>query len=172
MERLHGDTHKAAEHVGVNDVRVFDLPDNRFDTVPLLDIVKRVEALIEEQQPAVILTHDGGDLNVDHAILHRAVLTATRPVQGQRVKEIYTFEIPSSTEWAFGQVGGEFRPNVFVDVEDTLDRKIAAMEAYDSERRVFPHPRSPEALRAHAMRWGATAGCAAAEAFTLVRSLR
>jgi LmbE family N-acetylglucosaminyl deacetylase len=90
----------------------------------------------------------------------------------QVVREVYTFEIPSSTDWAFGQVAGEFRPNVFVDVSDTLERKIAAMEAYESERRVFPHPRSPEALRAQAMHWGATAGCAAAEAFTLVRSLR
>ena len=38
---------RAAEVLGVNDLHLFDLPDNRFDTVPLLDIVKKVEQVIE-----------------------------------------------------------------------------------------------------------------------------
>ncbi|MFZ1927588.1 MAG: hypothetical protein WAU50_00540, partial [Candidatus Sulfotelmatobacter sp.] len=63
-------------------------------------------------------------------------------------------------------------PNVFVDVSATLEAKIAAMGCYESESREFPHPRSPEALRAVATRWGTVVGCAAAEAFELVRSLR
>jgi LmbE family N-acetylglucosaminyl deacetylase len=111
-------------------------------------------------------------LNVDHAVVHRAVLTATRPLVGQTVREIYAFEVPSSTEWAFQQFEPMFRPNVFVDVTGTLETKIAAMSCYDTESRTFPHPRSPEALRAIAARWGSVIGCGAAEAFELVRSIR
>lgn len=88
------------------------------------------------------------------------------------MNEIYTFEVPSSTEWAFQRLNQPFRPNVFVEVSFTLEAKIAAMECYKSEARRFPHPRSPEALRAIATRWGSVAGCAAAEAFELVRAIR
>jgi LmbE family N-acetylglucosaminyl deacetylase len=170
--RLHQRVHEAAAKVGAKDVVLFKLPDNRLDTVPLLDLVKLVEELIQKSQPEVIYTHHSGDLNVDHGLVHRAVLTATRPLPGQSVREIYSFEIPSSTEWAFHQLEPVFRPNVFVDVSRTLEAKIAGLACYDSETRKFPHPRSPEALRAIAARWGSVAGCQAAEAFQLVRSVR
>jgi len=172
LAALHRQVHAAAEKLGVKNVSLHKLPDNRLDTVPLLDVVKIVEELIHRLRPEVLYTHHGGDLNVDHGVIHRAVLTATRPMAGQPVKEIYAFEVPSSTEWAFQRLESPFRPNVFVDVTRALDAKIAAMECYESEARKFPHPRSPEALRAIAMRWGSVAGCNAAEAFELVRSVR
>jgi LmbE family N-acetylglucosaminyl deacetylase len=172
LEALHRQAHASAAKLGVKDVILQKLPDNRLDTVPLLEVVKIVEGLIEQIKPEVIFTHHPGDLNVDHGVIHRAVLTATRPVSGQRVREVYAFEVPSSTDWAFGGVQPAFRPNVFVDVDATLEAKLAAMACYESERREFPHPRSTEALRAVAMHWGSVAGCHAAEAFELVRSVR
>jgi hypothetical protein len=59
-----------------------------------------------------------------------------------------------------------------VDIERFLERKIQAMACYESESRPFPHPRSPEALRAIAARWGSVAGLNAAEAFELIRATR
>ncbi len=172
LAQLQCHARAAAAKVGVKNVLLHGLPDNRLDALPLLEIVKVVEQLIDQLKPEILYTHHGGDLNVDHGIIHRAVLTATRPIDGTPVREIYAFEVPSSTEWAFQRLEPVFRPNVFVDVTRTLEAKIAAMECYDSESRPFPHPRSPEALRAIAMRWGSVAGCAAAEAFELVRSVR
>ncbi|MBZ5599818.1 MAG: PIG-L family deacetylase [Acidobacteriia bacterium] len=172
LSRLHQQAHAAAAKMGAKDVVLFKLPDNRLDTVPLLEVVKLVEELVEKLRPEVIYTHHPGDLNIDHGVVHRAVLTATRPMAGHPVREIYAFEVPSSTEWAFQRLEPSFRPNVFVDVTATLDAKLDAMACYDSESREFPHPRSPEALRAIATRWGSVAGCPAAEAFELVRSIR
>lgn len=172
LAQLHRQAHAAAAKVGVKQVHQHQLPDNRLDTVPLLEVVKVVEDLVDRIQPEVIYTHHAGDLNVDHGVIHRAVLTATRPMAGQPVREIYAFEVPSSTEWAFQRIEPAFRANVFVDVTATLEAKIAAMECYESEARKFPHPRSPEALRAIAKRWGSVVGYAAAEAFELVRSIR
>ncbi|GMV21724.1 MAG: GlcNAc-PI de-N-acetylase [Acidimicrobiia bacterium] len=169
---LKARSQRAADRVGARQLQMFDFPDNRFDSVPLLDIVKVVEKLVSTIRPSTIYTHSGGDLNIDHVVLHRAVLTATRPLQGTPVREIYAFEIPSSSDWTFGQFAPTFRPNVFVDVEQTLEAKVEAMEVYDSERRAFPHPRSPEALRATARRWGSVVGAAAAEAFELIRAIR
>ena len=171
-DQLQSHAHAAAGKIGAKSLELRQLPDNRLDTVPLLDVVKIVEELVDRLRPEVVYTHHGGDLNVDHGIVHRAVLTATRPMAGQTVREIYAFEVPSSTEWAFQRIQPTFRPNVFVDVGRTLETKIAAMECYESEVRKFPHPRSPEALRALATRWGSVVGCNAAEAFELVRSVR
>jgi LmbE family N-acetylglucosaminyl deacetylase len=169
---LHQHSRDAAAKVGVESVFLHHFPDNRLDTVPLLEVVKVVEDLVDRVRPEVIYTHHNGDLNVDHGIVFRAVLTATRPTQGHPVSEIYAFEVPSSTEWAFQSIGSAFRPNVFVDVANTIEAKVVAMECYESEARMFPHPRSPEALRAIATRWGSVAGCRAAEAFELIRSVR
>ena len=168
---LHGNSHRAAALLGVTDVRLFNLPDNRFDTVPLLDVVKIVEGLVEELQPQELFTQHGGDLNVDHLVTYRAALTATRPMAGRPVRTVYAYEVASSTEWAFQQFAPAFQPNCFVEIGATLEQKIAAMQAYESEARAFPHPRSPEALRAQALRWGAVSGCAAAEAFQIVRTI-
>ena len=114
----------------------------------------------------------GGDLNVDHGCVNRAVLIASRPKPGMIVPEIYAMEIPSSTEWAFQQVEPVFRPNVFFDITPTLEKKIEALGEYQQELRPFPHPRSPESVRNIARRWGSVAGCEAAEAFELIRAVR
>ena len=169
IKDLHGRSRQASKLLGVKELCLHDLPDNRFDTVPLLDIVKTVEKLINQFQPQIVYTHHGGDLNIDHAITHRAVMTATRPIRSCTVREIYAFEVPSSTEWAFGQFQPAFQPNVFVDISATLETKIQAMQIYESEARTFPHPRSSEALQSIAKRWGSAVGVEAAEAFELVR---
>ena len=172
METLRACSRQVAEFLGAKDLFMYDLPDNRFDDVPLLEVIKKIEELIERVKPRIIYTQHGGDLNMDHAVVYRATLTATRPTAGCPVKELYAYEVPSSTEWAFAQFAPAFRPNVFVDISTTLGVKLKAIQIYESELRSFPHPRSVGALRAIAQRWGSVAGLEAAEAFELVRAIR
>jgi LmbE family N-acetylglucosaminyl deacetylase len=173
LHRLQEHARAAANLLGARSVSFGGLPDNRFDQLALLDVVKQVEAWLGEMRPEAVYTHHPGDLNVDHGVTFRAVLTATRPgAAGVRVADLYAFEVPSSTDWAFHRVGPAFHPNVFVNVAAGLEQKIAAMECYESERRSAPHPRSPDMLRATAARWGSVAGMSYAEAFELIRSLR
>lgn len=172
LAKLKSQAQTVAERLGAQSVTLEGLPDNRFDEVALLDVVKRVEGLVARLEPEVIYTHHPGDLNIDHGLTFRAVLTATRPVVGCPVKEIYAFEVPSATEWAFQKLEPPFRPNVFVDIAATIGAKIEAMQCYESEARPFPHPRSPEALRTIARRWGSVVGLEYAEPFELIRSIR
>ena len=157
--------------LGAKDVRTHGLPDNSFDTVPLLQIAKLIEEAIDSIKPGTVYTHHGGDLNADHSLSHRATLIATRPTPDSPVKAVYAYEVPSSTDWALSGVTPAFHPNVFVDIAGTLNQKVEAMRLYESEVREFPHPRSEEALVANARRWGSVAGVHAAEAFVLVRSV-
>lgn len=165
---LHGNARQAVLLLTGNSPKLLGYPDNRLDSVPLLDIVQEVEEVISELRPEVVLTHFGGDLNVDHQVVFRAVMTATRPMLNTCVRELYSFEIPSSTEWAFGKVSGLFKPNTFVDVTDFMDVKLDALACYDSEARPFPHPRAPKAVRDLAAARGAGVGRNAAEAFVRV----
>jgi len=169
LDRRRTAARKAAEIMGAVSVSFDDLPDNQLDSVPLLVIAQRVEALISKHLPSIVLTHHAGDLNVDHRRVHQAVMTACRPQQGQPVRTLLAFAVPSSTEWQPPGSGSAFEPNWFVDISDTLAAKRAALEAYHEEMRPWPHPRSLEAVE-HLARWrGAAVGCEAAEAFVLVR---
>lgn len=172
VESIRACSQQVAQNLGVKDLILYSLPDNRFDTVPLLDVVKVIEKLLGSLRPQVLYTHSGGDLNIDHQITFRAVMTAARPIAEHPVKEIYSFEIASSTEWAFQQLQRVFRPNVFVDIAATIETKLQCMEIYESEARTFPHPRSSEALRVQSRRWGSVVGLEYAEAFELIRSVK
>jgi LmbE family N-acetylglucosaminyl deacetylase/RimJ/RimL family protein N-acetyltransferase len=168
---LRQHSRRAAEVLDVKDLFLYDLPDNRFDTLPILDVIKIVEDLVNKYVPNTIFTHGCADLNVDHHVTHRAVLTATRPIEGHSVRNLYAFEIPSSTDWSFHRLVPAFEPNTFFDIESSLEAKKQAMACYETEVQAFPHPRSLEGLEVVARRWGTVVGCKAAEAFELVRSV-
>ena len=160
---------RAASVIGAEEPRMLGLPDNRLDTLPLLDVIKPVEAVVEAVAPDIVYTHHAGDLNVDHRIVHQAVVTACRPLPGSPVRAVYAFETVSSTEWQ--SAGEAFRPQRWVDIEPYLGCKLRALEAYEAEMRPFPHARSFEAVEALARWRGASAGLMAAECFMVVREL-
>lgn len=171
--RVHRENiHAARQQIGYQSVSIHDFPDNRFDTVALLDLVKTVEREKAAFRPSVIFTHHGGDVNIDHQRTFEAVITACRPMADEGVQTIITFETPSGTEWRAPTDPRHFLPNLFFAVSGgDVDAKIAGMESYRYERRPYPHPRSPEALRIQAQRWGVSVGKEYAEAFVLVRSI-
>ena len=160
---------QAADVLGVKNISFGDFPDNKLDASPLLEVIKSIEAVVERVRPQIVLTHFGGDLNIDHRIVNQAVLTACRPAPKQGVKEILFFEVPSSTEWQVPIEGEAFIPTWFEDISETLELKIKALTVYKHELREWPHPRSIKAVE-HLAHWrGASCGVDAAEAFVLGR---
>jgi len=162
---------KACQILGAQTPEFLGFPDNRMDSIALLDVIQAIENVIDKIQPTVVYTHHGGDLNVDHQITHQGVMTACRPQPGVSVREIYSFEVLSSTEWAAPSAATVFVPNCFVDIEKVLDQKQSALEAYNVEMRRFPHSRSIEAVVALATLRGASMGMVAAEGFKIERVL-
>lgn len=169
IARLKSEIQAANAIIGVKEIFAFDLPDNRFDSIPLLDVVKLVEKVKLQVKPNVIFTHFAGDLNIDHQVVNRAVLTAARPLAGEEVREIYAFEVLSSTEWNFPLT---FSPDCFFDISDTIEIKVEAMAKYTSELRDYPHPRSLEGIRRNAEQWGIKVGLPFVEAFKTLRRVK
>lgn len=169
LDSLNKDSLEAAAILGIKKSYFATLPDNRFDNWDLLDVVKEVEKVIDLINPDIIYTHFEEDLNVDHRITHAAVLTATRPMADCGVREIYAYETLSATEWNF--TARAFKPNYYVDITDEIEDKIKAMDAYKSELKTWPHPRSLEGIRTLAKYRGMQVGMEYAEGFQVVRIL-
>ena len=162
---------KALSILGGQSLCFGGFPDNRMDGVDLIDVTKKVEQSMAAVDPSIVYTHHAGDLNIDHQIAARATVTACRPLPERRACSVLAFETVSSTEWALPTPTNAFVPNVYADISGQLDRKLAALGAYKSEMRDFPHARSIEAVRALATKRGSECGRASAEAFMLLRSV-
>ena len=160
---------RANEILGTTSLTMLNFPDNRMDGVDLLDVVKAVETFIAEHRPNVVITHFSNDVNIDHQITHQAVVVACRPQPNHCVEELLFMEIVSSTEWipVTGQV--LFSPNYWVDITESIDIKMAALNAYKDELREFPHPRSVDGVKALSTWRGCTVGVASAESFIVGR---
>lgn len=167
--KLRKDAVNASKIMGVKDIQFEEFPDNEMDTVSNLQITKKIEEILELYRPDVVYTHSQFDINVDHRALYFATITATRPKKNQSIKEVISFEVPSSTEWYFPS---SFSPNLFVDISQEIQFKLKALKTYKNELQKFPHPRSLEALTAISKRWGSVSGFRNAEAFYLVRKLQ
>jgi LmbE family N-acetylglucosaminyl deacetylase len=166
IEVLNSEIQKANDIIGIKKVFIESFPDNRFDSVDLLDIIKVVSKVKEEVKPDIIFTHYEHDLNIDHQITYKAVITATRPMEDEVTKEIYSFEILSSTEWNYPL---SFSPDTYFNIESTLDLKIGAMKEYESELCQYPHPRSLEGIELNAKYQGMRVGKKYVEAFKSIR---
>jgi len=172
IERRRNRARTACNELGVKSTSFYTYPDNRFDTVSLLEIVQTIEEEIERHEPEIIYTHHHGDLNVDHELTSRATVTATRPLADHTVNRVLAFETLSATEWSAPTSSNAFQPTTFVGIADHLEVKLDALSVYEKELREPPHPRTIETVQKNANVWGAKAGLAAAEPFELLRKIR
>jgi|TARA_B100001964_G_scaffold168831_1_gene185579 LmbE family N-acetylglucosaminyl deacetylase len=160
---------EAARILGVQKIFFGNFPDNSMDSVPLLKIIQFIEKHIKKIKPDTIFTHFESDLNVDHQITSKAVITACRPIKNQTVKSILFFEILSSSEWNISIKNKSFKPNYFVDISKSIKFKLKALKQYKREMRTWPHPRSIEGVKLLSKTRGSSVGLSNAEAFILGR---
>ena len=160
---------KASKILGIKRCIYHSFPDNQLDKIPLLEIIQKIEEQIKKIKPDLILTHFENDLNIDHQIINRAVVTATRPKPNLKLKKILLFETLSSTEWKFSNKTKNFNPNYFVDISKTINQKIKSVKCYKNEIFNWPHPRSEKGVKTLAMFRGQSVGLKFAEAFQLLR---
>ena len=163
---------KAAKVIGINKCYFNDFKDNQLDSYPLIKIIKIVEKKIKAIKPEVIFTHYENDLNVDHQMISKAVITACRPIKNNKVKKLLFFEVPSSTEWQIKKKNIVFSPNFFEDISTVKRYKLDALRCYKSELREWPHPRSIKGVQSLFNWRGSTIGVDAAEAFMVGRIMK
>ncbi len=151
-------------------VEFHDLPCGRFDQVPIIEINKIIENAIKEFLPDTVLTHSAYDANSDHKIVCNATIMATRPVNKVNVQRLMSYEVLSTSEWAFINA---FTPSYFESLtESDVEMKWRSLAVYESEVKAYPFPRSSEGIKALAMMRGMQSGFKYAEAFQLIREFK
>lgn len=165
------ETLNACKRVCVKSIHYGGMSDMRLDVTPHIQVNQAIEKVIDVIQPDTVFTHFYGDVNLDHQCVFKSVMVAVRPVADQVVKEVYCFNVPSSTEWNVFNASTMFMPNMVVNISDYAEQKYAALAEYKTELRDFPHPRSIEHIRKQDEAEGLKAGLLSAESFMLIRKV-
>ena len=163
--------HSASKELGFKWLDILNYPDNKLDSIPLLNIIKSLEKFKRKINPKLIYTHSSSDLNIDHRIINEAVLTAFRPQPNEVWNEIRNFEIPSATDYGHKSVTNSFCPNLYIDISAFWDIKLKALQQYSEEIREFPHSRSYEGVENLAKYRGSQVGLKYAESFEVLKKI-
>lgn len=167
------ETQEVARILGISRVYYGNLPDMKLDATAHIYVNNAIEKVIDSFAPDTVYTHFPGDINKDHECVYKSTLVACRPIPGQTVKELYSYSVPSSTEWNVQNTHNVFTPNVFVDISGECEKKkYSAMLSYSTELRDYPHLRSVEALKILDRAVGVQVGMECAESFILHRCIR
>ena len=154
---------KAGKYLGISKFYFLDFPDMRLDTIPHLEINKKIENIIKIFRPKVVYTTPNNDLNKDHQVVFESTLVAARPLITS-VKQILSYEVPAI-------VRTPFIPNTYEEISKEIHHKIYAFKMYKSEIRKYPHPRSLESIESLAIQRGIESGLNRAESFQLIKSI-
>ena len=155
----------------VTATHLHDFPAAELDKIAHADINAALGELMARLAPDTIFVPFVGDVHLDHQLVFLSSMVAARPRAGLGPARILSYETLSETNWYAPGVTPTFAPNVYVDIGDTLDAKIAAFKCYASQVKNEPDERSVEAVRALAVLRGATVYRRAAEAFMLLRAI-
>jgi LmbE family N-acetylglucosaminyl deacetylase len=168
---VQAETAKAHEFLGVTKTHWMDLPAAELTEVSTMELNSTIGKLVSDLSPSALIIPHVGDIHIDHQLVHLSSMVAARPHQEQFPNLILAYETLSETNWNTPGVTPPFVPNVFIDISDHLEQKLAAFGMFESQARGAPHERSIPTLRALATLRGATVHKSAAEAFMLIRQV-
>lgn len=157
--------------LGCKESYFLNLPVVRLKEIPTREKNKQFNEIVESVKPEIAFIPHIGDMHVDHAETNQAAMVSLRPLDNPQLKAIYAYETLSETEWNIPNASNVFIPNVWSDITESFDLKIEAMKCFTTQLRLFPHPRSLEAMEALARLRGSTVGVGYAEAFSLIRRI-
>ena len=169
--RKDEEINRVANAYGIKERFELRLPSASLDRVPLGELMEGIANAVKRVRPSIVYVVHSADVHTDHHAVFTATMSVLKPfhMRAQGVNRIMSFETLSSTEAAPFRFGGQFVPNLFIDISRSLSQKQKVMALYESEQQQDPMPRGPSAITALARYRGATIGVEYAEAFMLIR---
>ena len=172
LNRVNTQIETVAKLCGFKKVYRLGFPTVKLNSISHLQLCSAFQNVVDEVKPDIIYTTSRNDANLDHRIVYDCTLVSTRPLPGNRVKRILSYEIGYTNHFGLPSGTTMFQPNVFVDISQYLEQKLNVMSYYKTELRPLPHPRNIECLKLLANERGISVGYEAAECFELVRELK
>jgi LmbE family N-acetylglucosaminyl deacetylase len=153
---------------GFDSVFKLEFPAAELDQIPVSNMVSAISKVFKEFEPEEVFLPHPSDIHTDHRVVFNAAASCVKWFRHPSIKRVLAYETLSETDFGLIQ-SNIFRPNVFIDIEQYLEAKLLAINAYESEFGEHPFPRSPDSIQALATLRGAASGFRAAEAFELLR---
>ena len=157
-----------AANYGFCETFELGFPTILLDEINLRELVGKIDQAINEIRPQVIYTINRSDVHSDHRIAFQAVSSCLKNFRNPFIERVLMYETLSETEFAPALRENAFVPNVFVDISDYMEQKLAVMSIFASELMTDNLPRSYSAMKALAGYRGSRIGVQYAEAFMLL----
>ncbi|MFD1794957.1 PIG-L family deacetylase [Paracoccus aurantiacus] len=169
VDRVRAEAAAAHALLGVTQTHYLDCPAAELGEFAHADLNRAIATIVQQIGPRTLFAPHPGDIHLDHQLSFLSALVASRPHQHDYPARIFAYETLSETNWNAPYLTPGFLPNLFVDITDTLQRKLDAFALFESQQKAPPHERSVESLTALATLRGATVHRHAAEGFVTVR---
>lgn len=117
---------KALNTLGIKDIEILDFPTK--DIPFCSDVVNSIDVCISKYNPDIIFTHHPFDTHQAHEGVAKATIAAAR-----RKNTVYFYEpiAPSGRSYV------PFKPDMYVDIEETIALKIKSLKCHKSEYNKF-----------------------------------
>lgn len=168
-EKRFEEIRKVAEKYEFEKVFELEFEASMLDQVPSSELISKISEVFKEIQPNFVYVPYPSDIHSDHKAVFDATMACTKWFRYPSVEKVLAYETLSETDFTINPDANGFRPNVFVNIESFLDKKIEIMKVYESEISEFPFPRSVKAIQSLAYIRGAASGFEAAEAFMILK---
>ncbi len=96
----------------------------RVEDIPMHELVRRMDQVVGDVRPDLVITHSSGDLHWDHGLVNRATVSALRRTPCDLLAFLSSPEMNAQSR-AIGQC--------FADISTTMEAKIAAIKAHESQ---------------------------------------
>jgi LmbE family N-acetylglucosaminyl deacetylase len=152
---------------------IFDSPnDNRYlDAKPLHELISKIETeskvSLAKIKPTIVAIPSINSHHQDHIHIFKACIAALRPLNKPIADVVISYEAPEHSRWS---ASGVFQPNLYIDIEKHLTRKISAFYKYKSQIRIGG--RDKHTIKNHAEYRGKEAGRKVCEAYFVHRLIR
>jgi LmbE family N-acetylglucosaminyl deacetylase len=158
-EQLKNEAREATKILGLKDIIFLDYPTR--DLPVNGDVISRVDSIINDLHPDILISHHPFDSHQDHKAASEIMFAVSR--QG-RVKNVLSGSTLPYRPNIFA-----FRPQLFVDITETIDTKINAIRAYKTQYHKFGSELLIEHVEAMAKHYGWSTGYKYAECFEVIR---
>ena len=107
------------------DLRIlFDEKPQRVEDIPMHELVRRMDQVVGDWRPDLVITHSAFDLHWDHGLVNRATVSALRRTPCDLLAFLSSPEMNAQSR-GIGQC--------FADITSTMETKIAAIRAHESQ---------------------------------------
>jgi len=155
-DRRRAEAEAGARVVGAKLRFIHDEKPARVEDIPMHELVRRMDQIVADVHPDLVITHSTHDLHWDHGLVNRATVSALRRTPCDLLAFLSSPEMNAQSR-AIGQC--------FADITKTIGTKIEAIAAHSSQIAKLDLDSSRDLARA----MGRISGYQFAEAYEVLR---